>query len=418
MSLGSGLALVLASTMVSSPASATSDVQGDGLQYVALGDSYSAGFGLTPYSTSDPADGCYQAEKDYPHLVAAELGLRLTDVTCSNAVTANITTTAQNTGVNGGIAPIQTDALNADTDIVTVTIGGNDLGFSAIAASCLALAAGGPLMLYQYANDCKQFYQLGGNDVLEAMIATVVTPALAKTYKAIAEKAPNAKVFVVGYPAVAPDAANTPENGCFASAIGNGLPPYPENSYPFTNVDVPYLHTIESALDTAISQQAALAGATFIPTISQTVAHTPCAPQGEAYMSGITFKEGSVVSLPAGQVPPPVPPTAAGQDALGQLATYLKIGALHPNAAGVAFLKEQVATAILDAFPELQPQPSPAESPVAVVPPGSVVPAGSAAAPTLAASGSDLSGGLALAGLLLVLGAAAVGLRRRVRVRR
>lgn len=55
-----------------------------GLEYVALGDSYSAGFGLIPYSET-PAAGCYQALADYPHLVAAELGLTLDDRTCSGA---------------------------------------------------------------------------------------------------------------------------------------------------------------------------------------------------------------------------------------------------------------------------------------------------------------------------------------------
>jgi hypothetical protein len=65
-----GLAILAPSTTAAAATSSTTA----GLEYVALGDSYSAGYGLLPLSPTSPATGCYQAEVDYPHLVATALG--------------------------------------------------------------------------------------------------------------------------------------------------------------------------------------------------------------------------------------------------------------------------------------------------------------------------------------------------------
>ncbi|MFB2583727.1 SGNH/GDSL hydrolase family protein [Herbiconiux liukaitaii] len=194
----------------------------EGESYVALGDSYSAGFGLTPFSEV-PASGCFQALENYPHLVAAELGLELEDRTCSGAVTANIRDTPQVTITQAGTAPVQSASLSADTDVVTVTIGGNDLGFSTVAETCVAESATGPLVLdvlgVGLAN-CKDYYApvVDGVEVdrLKYLLDTTVAPALDETFALIEEKAPNAKVFVIGYPAITPDLAEVPAGGCYS----------------------------------------------------------------------------------------------------------------------------------------------------------------------------------------------------------
>ena len=56
--------------------------------YVALGDSYASGYGL-PEATGEPVSGCGQSRLDYPHLLARELALPLTDVTCAGATTSD-----------------------------------------------------------------------------------------------------------------------------------------------------------------------------------------------------------------------------------------------------------------------------------------------------------------------------------------
>ncbi|XNN87304.1 SGNH/GDSL hydrolase family protein [Curtobacterium flaccumfaciens] len=181
-----------------------------GTDYVALGDSYAAGFGVAPYSAT-PAVGCLQSTTDYPHQVAASLGLRLDDRTCTGATTDNITRLPQSTGAGRGTAPVQADALSKDTDLVTVSIGGNDLGFTDLIANCLALTKDGPVFSEIHGktyDHCKDYYApvVHGveRDRLAARIRTVVAPRLASTFRVIAQRAPRAKVFVVGYPMIAP----------------------------------------------------------------------------------------------------------------------------------------------------------------------------------------------------------------------
>jgi hypothetical protein len=207
-----------------------------GLPYVALGDSYAAGFGVGPVS-GGPVPGCDQSAADYPHLVAQQLGLRLKDVSCAGAVTANLISTPQLTG--DGTAPPQISGLGASTRIVTVTIGGNDLGFASIASSCVALSPTGPVIADPQFTTCKALYDTRGVDSLVSRLDGPVlygSPGapngLTATFAAIRKAAPHAKVFVVGYPAIAPDASNTPAAGCFRPAAQpDAKPPYPQGCW-------------------------------------------------------------------------------------------------------------------------------------------------------------------------------------------
>jgi len=367
-----------------------------GLNYVALGDSYSAGYGLTPYSDS-PAPGCYQADANYPHLIAKALGMNLTDATCSGAVTANIIDTPQVTEP-GHSAPVQSDALSASTDVVTVTIGGNDFGFGPVAASCIALSATGPTLTTY--DSCKQFYDFDGHDYLAGTIPAVAA-AVKHAFDVIHQKAPNAKIFVIGYPAIAPDAAHIPAEGCFTSLIGTGQPPFPQNTYPFTDIDVPYLHDLESQLDAAIHQQADAVGATFIPTFDQTVGNSPCANNPDAYINGISLE-------PDASAPHVTPTTPQGQPlTLNGQTLSLKLGALHPNEAGVHFIEGKVQAAISAAFPATG---------TVTVPSGNVIPATSApreTVPMLAESGSDPVSWIWLAAFSMLCGSGVLVLMQR-----
>lgn len=310
-------------------------------EYVALGDSYSAGFGLVPFS-DEPAAGCFQALANYPHRIAESLGLTLDDRTCSGAVTANIRDVEQVTAT-GASAPVQSDSLSGSTDVVTLTIGGNDLGFADIATSCVAASPVGPLLLDDSAANCRSLYvaDAGGFevDILKDRIDTIVAPALDATFALIAEKAPNADVVVVGYPAVTPDAANTPAGGCFTPAVTPTG--YTENSFPFTDVDTVYLHETEARLDAAIKTAAELNGATFVSTFEETAASSACSACSatETYVNGITLEPGSGT------------PSTPG--------TSLKLGALHPNEAGVAYLAETVGAELQAILEPGTPGPTP-----------------------------------------------------------
>lgn len=335
--------LVGALALGTAPAAAASG-ELDGLEYVALGDSYSAGFGLLPFS-DQPAAGCYQAEQNYPHRVADALGLVLNDRTCSGAVTANIRDTPQLTITGAGTAPVQSDSLSATTDIVTVTIGGNDLGFSSVAARCIALDAAGPPPGVPGFDSCKAFYNpLPNVDTLIETLDVTVSPALLQTFALIKAKAPNARVFVVGYPSIAPDFVNIPTPqppGCFTAPVGpSGLnPPYPQDTFPYMQVDTLYLHKIEKALDDAIEAAAVANGFTFVPTWDATQSRSACSP--DRYVAGITLTDDASDGTPTGIT-----------------GVYAKLGVLHPNEAGVAFLQTQVVAAIRAGFGLDAPEPA------------------------------------------------------------
>lgn len=92
-------------------------------RYVALGSSYAAGPGIPPL-VDRAAD---RSGRNYPHLLAARLGLDLVDRTVSGATTATILDQGQETDL--GVIPPQIDGITPDTDLVTITAGGNDLGY-------------------------------------------------------------------------------------------------------------------------------------------------------------------------------------------------------------------------------------------------------------------------------------------------
>jgi lysophospholipase L1-like esterase len=91
-------------------------------RYVALGSSMAAGPGIRPKAPGAPS-GSGRSAVNYAHLVAARFGYHLVDVTFSGATTANVLFERQRS------APPQIDALSGSEDLVTVTIGGNDVGY-------------------------------------------------------------------------------------------------------------------------------------------------------------------------------------------------------------------------------------------------------------------------------------------------
>ncbi|MEP6843688.1 MAG: GDSL-type esterase/lipase family protein, partial [Pseudolysinimonas sp.] len=97
-----------------------------GDRYVAMGSSFAAGPGLGALAPGAPA-GAGQSLRNYPHLVATELGLSLTDVSFSGATITGLLN--GETTIQGYRMPPQVDALTPDTRLVTITGGGNDVGY-------------------------------------------------------------------------------------------------------------------------------------------------------------------------------------------------------------------------------------------------------------------------------------------------
>ena len=154
--------------------------------YVALGDSYAA-FG-NELLTTGPAD-CMRSIANYPAtLDRYPVVGDLTDVTCGGAVTASLFT-AQHENV-----PAQLDALDADTDLVTLSIGGNDVGFSAI-VGCITRQ--GPFAELPPTAACES--QVGGlvTTGIEAVYAE--GGVIDAVYDAIEQRSPDATVVATQY---------------------------------------------------------------------------------------------------------------------------------------------------------------------------------------------------------------------------
>ncbi len=91
-------------------------------RYVALGSSMAAGPGIRPQARGAPF-GSGRSARNYAHLVGRQLNLDLVDVTFSGATTAHVLAERQR-----GMRP-QIEALDGSEELVTITIGGNDVGY-------------------------------------------------------------------------------------------------------------------------------------------------------------------------------------------------------------------------------------------------------------------------------------------------
>jgi lysophospholipase L1-like esterase len=229
-------------------------------RYVALGDSYTAG-PLVPSQTGSPG-GCLRSTHSYPFLVAARTGATtFTDVSCQGATTADMT---HSQSVPLGTNPPQDNALSTSTTLVTLQIGGNNIGFSDIIIHCTTLSLTNP-----FGSPCKNHYTSGGTDQLRAAI-NKAAPKVAADLRGIHADAPNAHVFLVGYPVILPNSGN----GCWPLV-------------PIAFGDVPYLRGVEKALNSMLAAQAAANNATFVDTYTASIGHDVCQAPGTKWVEGL-----------------------------------------------------------------------------------------------------------------------------------
>ncbi|MGW6304523.1 SGNH/GDSL hydrolase family protein [Streptomyces niveus] len=141
------------------------------LDYVALGDSYSSGLGAGPY---DSASGnCKRSSKAYPSLwAAANAPSSFAFTACSGARTGDVTGS-------------QLGPVNSGTDLVSITVGGNDAGFADVMTTCVL----------QSEATC-----VARVNTARAYVDSTLPGQLDSVYNAISAKAPAAQVVVVGYP--------------------------------------------------------------------------------------------------------------------------------------------------------------------------------------------------------------------------
>lgn len=228
-------------------------------RYVALGDSFAAG-PFIPEQRTDPI-GCARSTRNYPALVAKRLHVtEFTDVSCSAATTADMTAAQQ---VPLGSNPPQFDALRADTDLVTVSIGGNDMGFSDIVITCGLISSTDPM-----GDPCRRQANSGGSDRYAERI-TVVAPLVAGVLREIRDRSPAATVVLVGYLRLLP-----PSAGCWPVV-------------PVARGDVPYLDGLQRQLTTMLAEQASTNGALFVDSYTASAGHDICQAPSVKWVEGI-----------------------------------------------------------------------------------------------------------------------------------
>jgi len=245
LSRGQRALWLLLAALVALTLSATAAVGARAANYVALGDSYAAG-PLIPNPLLPL--GCLKSSNNYAHLAAPGIGLTLRDATCSGARTVHMTE-PQNVDPDGPNPP-QFNSLDSSTTVVTLTIGGNDIGFSEVAESCVTVNP--------FSHPCLDKYNSGGVDQLKARIEATA-PKVAAVLQGIHTRSPSAKIYVLNYPAIFPETGF----GCWPQM-------------PIGFQDVPYLRSTEQRLNSMLATQAAGNGATLVNWYGASIGHDAC----------------------------------------------------------------------------------------------------------------------------------------------
>lgn len=163
-------------------------------EYVALGSSFAAGAGLGKLQDKSPVL-CARSTNGYPQQLARTLGLKLVDMSCGGATAANV--------LNGGqfFQGPQIRTINADTRLVTITVGGNDIhyiGDLSLLAARRSTTLWGSLVRHFWngPEKTRDYSQLQRN-----LIAIL---------QAIHRQAPRARIIVALYPTILPQTGTCP----------------------------------------------------------------------------------------------------------------------------------------------------------------------------------------------------------------
>jgi lysophospholipase L1-like esterase len=160
------------------------------INYVALGDSYAAGVGELGFPFTYPSSpSCSRSHKGYVQMLGAELGASWYFKACGGAKAIDRGSFDIPGYGNGYVQSVRDDqlgALNSATDLVTLTVGGNDIGFAFLVIHCIAL----PNWFL-----CDQQISQSKSDISNKLAGKLNT-----LYAEIHNRAPNSLVAVTGYP--------------------------------------------------------------------------------------------------------------------------------------------------------------------------------------------------------------------------
>ncbi|MFD8598846.1 SGNH/GDSL hydrolase family protein [Kitasatospora sp. NPDC059646] len=267
--------------------------------YVAAGDSFTSGVQIPPQGGSP--QGCGRSGVNYPSLVARQLGLKdFTDVSCSGARTTELTT-AQQTG--NGVNPPQLDALGPETGLVTLGIGGNDLGFMDVLGRCAVENVRHTLTGGSSDAPCRSYYTDGAGRGEIGRRLQAADERLAAALAEAKRRAPQARVLLVGYPALLPQ-----DPARCAQTLGNGI----------AAGDVEFVGAQEQQLNAMLRRRAEAAGVGFVDTYTPSLGHDLCEPQDTRWIEPLSAAAGLA----------PIHPNALGEQGMAG-AVLAALGQAH-----------------------------------------------------------------------------------------
>ncbi len=226
--------------------------------YVALGDSYTAAPGVPQ---TEQETGCLRSNGNYASLVAKRLKTEFVDVSCSGASTVSLVGAQQ---AANHVLPPQFAALSEDTSLVTIGMGGNDLElFQTMVGTCGQLGLSEP-----DGSPCRDYMKDAGEkkDLLVEKIDQIGDRVKA-SLKGIHDRAPQARVILVGYPQPVPA-----KGTCRILPIAKG--------------DYPYVRGMVVRLNDAMRTAAKQAKAGFVDMVKVSKGHDICAGK-DAWVNGV-----------------------------------------------------------------------------------------------------------------------------------
>lgn len=252
---------------------------------VGLGDSYSSGEGVNPYDQGTDVDAplpggtamnqCHRSAfaysrhmtpVGYPEPLAriASAGPPTTFslVACASAITKNVNTNGY-AQYNEGATQLNQGKVTSATDLVVLTLGGNDINFSEVVTLCGEFAC------------LDGNHSLDGRPVMDWVSdrITELPAKLVETLGQVKAAAPNATVVLMGYPRLFPATAS--EQSC-------------PSLIPFGGGEMPAMNTAANNLDAAMRSAAAQAGVHYVSSINTWAGHEVCGVQG-AWLNGTTM---------------------------------------------------------------------------------------------------------------------------------
>jgi lysophospholipase L1-like esterase len=221
--------------------------------YVALGSSFAAGIGLGPRARGSPIQ-CFRTDGGYPPLVARRAGLALVDMTCSGSTTGHI--------LDGGqmlLGP-QLAAIGPDVRHVTITSGGNDVGY----IGDLMAASGNMGRVGRWLNGAVKPAADRPYAAVERNLNAIIAHVRAR--------APKARIFLVSYPAIFPANGNCAATGVSDQQAGIS-------------------RSVAARLAAVTRKAAAASGATLVDMHGLSAGHDVCS--GSPWVSGAVAEDGA-----------------------------------------------------------------------------------------------------------------------------